>query len=176
MHEKTADTAVEPAEQSRAPRALLCHRTDGRFRVRVAEHRKDDAYLEAVREALSSHPSVISVETTALTASVLVLHRGETEEVLRFASTAGLFEVVPAGDRDPAIVRWLDALDRFDTDFLFPQMEDKPQRAATGLFMLAVLQVLRGSTLPSAPTLLGDAMSLLRKAREAAQRNKRGDS
>ena len=50
------------------------------------------------------------------------------------------------------IVDWLDRLDRFDTEFLFAKMERSPQRAATGLFMLAVLQALEFSIQATAST------------------------
>lgn len=172
MQQETSETGAKSVDRTRVPRASLCHRTEGRFRVRVAEHRKDEAYLAAVREVLSSHPAVSRVETAALTGSVLVLHRGDASEILSFAAAAGLFEVCAPVDHGPAIVHWLDALDRFDTDFLFPRMNEKPQRAATGLFMLAVLQALRGSVLPSAPSILGEAMALLRKARAESERGK----
>lgn len=172
MGQETSKTEPEPADRTSAPEALLCHRTKGRFRVRIAERRRDEEYLREVRRALERHVAVVAVETTALTASVLVVHRGELEEILTYAERAGLFQLVTR-EQDPAIVRWLDALDRFDTDVLLPRLNDKPQRAATGLFMLAVLQALRGSILPSAPTLLAEAMVLLREARARAEREAR---
>lgn len=175
MQRRTSETEAEPVDPAEPPRALLCHRTDGRFRVRIADHRKDDAYLEKVRERLGRHPSVVGVETAALTGSVLVSHRGDADEILAFAAGSGLFAVSSGMDREPAVVRWLDALDRFDTDFLFPRMNEKPQRAATGLFMLAVLQAVRGSVIPSAPSLLGEAMALLRKARAESAARERND-
>jgi len=176
MQRQMSETEPKPADRDRPPRALLRHRTAGRFRVRIADRRKDEAYLENVREGLSRHPSVVRVETAALTGSVLVSHRGDPDEILDFAKSAGLFTVSPSAGHDPAVIRWLDALDRFDTDFLFPRMNERPQRAATGLFMLAVLQVLRGSVIPSAPSLLGEAMALLRKARAESERCDRDDS
>ena len=172
MQQKTSETQAESVDRAQAPSAVLCHQTVGRFRVRVASRRKDDSYLRLVRETLERHGSVLEVETMSLTASVRVLHRGDLMEVLSYAENAGLFRVTPKEPRAPTIVHWLDMLDRFDTDVLFPRMEKNPQHAATGLFMLAVLQVLRGSVLPSAPSLLAEAMALLRQAK---QRNERDD-
>ena len=168
MQHKTSKTGVESVDRTQAPRAALCHETAGRFRLRIAERRKDEAYLREVREGLARHVLVLKVETASLTGSVLVLHRGDRAEILSYAERSGLFRVASRERHAPAIIRWLDALDRFDTDFLFPHMNERPQRAAAGLFMLAVLQVLRGSVLPSAPTLLGEAMRLLREAPERA--------
>ncbi len=176
MQQPMSETEAEQADRGSPPRALLCHCTDGRFRVRIPDRRKDETYLETVREGLGRHPSVISVETAALTGSVLVSHHGDLDEILSFAASAGLFAACPLPDHDPAVVRWLDALDRFDTDFLFPRMNERPHRAATGLFMLAVLQVVRGSIIPSAPSLLAEAMALLRKARAESEERDRGDS
>jgi hypothetical protein len=175
MPYKTSETEPEPVDQTEAPQAVLCHRTAGRFRLRVAERRNDEAYLGRVREALEQHASVLEVATTPLTGSVLVLHRGDEADVLASVEASGLFRVTRERDRTLTIVHWLDELDRFDTDFLFARMNEKPQRAAIGLFMLAVLQALRGSFLPSAPSLLGEAMGLLREGRARANRDKRRD-
>jgi hypothetical protein len=172
MQHKTSETGAEPADRVKPPCAVLCHQTVGRFRLRIAERRKDDAYFQQVREGLQRHASVLGVETTSLTGSVLVLHRGDSAEILSDAENADLFRVAPKEHQPPPIVHWLDALDRFDEDFLFPRMNEKPQRAAIGLFMLAVLQALRGSILPSAPSLLGEAMALLRKTRAERESDK----
>jgi hypothetical protein len=144
--------------------------------VRVPARRKDETYFEQAKRALGGHASVRAVETTSMTASILVLHEGDSAEILSDAERAGLFRVESPEHRDPTVVRWLDALDRFDSDFLFARMDQKPQRAATGLFMLAVLQALSGSILPSAPTLLGEAMRLLREARQRSERERRSDA
>jgi hypothetical protein len=157
------------------PKALLCHQTTGRFRVRIPEKRKDDAYFACVKAAIEQLPSVVGVETSAMTGSVLVVHTGDCNELLRQAERAELFRRTEETPQTRTIVHWLDQLDRFDSDFLFARMEQKPQRAATGLFMLAVLQVIRGSIIPSAPSLLGEAMSLLRKARAETERTKDRD-
>lgn len=146
------------------PKALLCHRTVGRFRVRVPEKRKDEDYFDAVKKALEEHEAVHEVRTTPLTASVLVIHRGECSDLLDHAESAGLFRSAEEPPPSRTIVDWLDRLDRFDSEFLFARMGQEPQRAATGLFMLAVFQVIRGSIIPSAPSLLGEAMRLLREA------------
>jgi hypothetical protein len=139
--------------------------------VRIAERRGDAAYFAEVREALEQELSVREIATNAHTGSVLVLHRGDLTDLLQRAHDIGLFRTKPAEARTPTIVHWLDNLDRFDREFLFARMRERPQRAATGLFMLAVLQVLRGSILPSAPSLLGEAMALLREGRDRVEGN-----
>jgi hypothetical protein len=175
MPHKTSQTETEPVDRAMAPRALLCHRMEGRFRLRIAECRGDAAYFERVQEALGRHASAHEVSINPFTGSVLVLHHGDPAELLDHAEEIGLFRTTTERHETATIVHWLDELDRFDTDFLFARMKERPQRAATGLFMLAVLQALRGSFLPSAPSLLGEAMQLLRDAREKA-RSERGGS
>ena len=171
MPQQTSETGAKSANEVPLPSATVCHRVPGRFRVRIAECRGDAAYFERVREALEQESSVLEVATNARTGSVLVLHRGDSAAVFECAQASDLFCARPAAPRTPAIVNWLDDLDRFDTDFLFARMRERPDRAATGLFMLAVLQALRGSILPSAPSLLGEAMSLLREARARKEGN-----
>lgn len=169
MHQQTSETGAKPADQHMLPCAVVCHRAPGRFRVRIVERRRDEAYFTRVGEALAQEPSVLEVTTNPRTGSVLVLHRGDLAALLERARAIGLFSTKPAEPRTPTVVQWLDDLDRFDADFLFARMRERPERAATGLFMLAVLQALRGSFLPSAPSLLGEAMGLLREARARAK-------
>jgi len=175
MPPQTSETRAKPASQVIPPSALVCHRIPGRFRVRIVECRGDVAYFTRVKETLEQEDCVLEVATNPRTGSVLVHHRGEPALVMERAEATGLFCARPAGPRTPTIVHWLDDLDRFDTEFLFARMRDQPQRSATGLFMLAVLQALRGSILPSAPSLLGEAMALLRENRARSERNEEPD-
>ena len=69
MQQKTSETRAESADRAKAPSAVLCHQTLGRFRVRIASRRKDDAHLQLVRETLERHASVLEVETMSLTGS-----------------------------------------------------------------------------------------------------------
>jgi hypothetical protein len=151
------------------PKALLCHQTAGRFRIRVPEKRKDEPYFGAVQEALEQQDSVHEVRTSPITASVLVMHSGDCASLLEHAERAELFRCAEQPRPGRTIVDWLDRLDRFDSEFLFARMAQHRQRAATGLFMLAVLQVIRGSVIPSAPTLLAEAMRLLRETEPEAE-------
>lgn len=165
MQKETSEIGAKSAETSMLPKAYLCHRTVDRLRVRIPERRQDEAYLSMVKEALEQHASVIEVQTTPITGSVLVIHSGDWADLLEHAERAGLFQSTQEHRPRPTIAHWLDRLDEFDREFLFARMERHPQRAATGLFMLAVLQGVRGSIIPSAPSLLGEAMRLLRQAR-----------
>ncbi|MGD8316693.1 MAG: hypothetical protein PVH21_10770 [Myxococcales bacterium] len=175
MPPKTPPTEAESAEASMLPKALLCHRTVGRFRVRVPEKRKDEAYFSTVKQVLEQHEAVHEVRIAPVTASVLVIHGGQCAQLLDHAENAGLFRSAEERRPSPTVVQWLDRLDRFDSEFLFARMAQHPQRAATGLFMLAVLQVVRGSIIPSAPSLLGEAMRLLREAEREAHRDPSSD-
>jgi hypothetical protein len=167
--------AAKRAEPPMLATAWLCHQTSGRFRARVPERRGDDAYFARVKEALEQHDATVEVVTNPVTASILVLHRGNSADLLSYAETAGLFRATTEGPAPATVARWLDKLDRFDTEVLFARIKENPQRAATGLFMLAVFQALRGSVLPSAPTLLGEAMRLLRQWHEKQERSESGE-
>ena len=174
MPQETSQRGTERVEPGAAPGAVLCHQIPGRFRLRVSERRSDEAYFAHVCEELEQQAVVVSVSTNPSTGSVLVFHGGDPGELFQHAESIGLFRITTERRETGTVVELLDALDRFDTDFLFARMNERPQRAATGLFMLAVLQALRGSFLPSAPSLLGEAMRLLREAGED-NRSKAGD-
>ena len=169
MPQQTSETGAKSADRATLPSAVVCHRAPGRFRVRVPECRRDQAYFERAKEALEQEAAVLEVTANPFTGSILVLHQGDEAVLLRRAESIGLFRATRDKHSTPTIVHWLDNLDRFDTEFLFARMSEEPQRAATGLFMLAVLQALRGSFLPSAPSLLGEAMRLLRESRAATE-------
>jgi hypothetical protein len=178
MPRKTPATGANPAESVAVAvaTAAVCHQSAGRFRVRCRERRGDEAYFARAKQALEQHASVLEVATNPTTGSILVLHRGDCSELLNHAEGAGLFRCQTPRDTTQTIVHWLDRLDRFDAEVLWARMDQNPQRAATGLFMLAVLQALRGGILPSAPTLLGEAMRLLRKHRDEGERQDDGES
>lgn len=167
-------TGAKRADKTTVDKASLCHRTTGRFRVRIPARRGDEAFFARARQVLLQHASVREVRANAMTGSLLVLHVGECAEILAHGEAVGLFESTREPPTRQTIAGWLDRLDKFDEDFLWARMDDSPQRAATGLFMLAVLQALRGSILPSAPTLLGEAMRLLRERRASAERSPGG--
>ncbi len=176
MPRKTPETEAKRAEAPPRATAALCHQSTGRFRVRCSERRGDEAYFEGVKQVLEQHVSVLEVATNPNTGSILVLHRGDCSELLKHAEAAGLFRCETPKDTRQTIVHWLDRLDRFDAEVLWARMDQNPQRAATGLFMLAVLQALRGSILPSGPTLLGEAMRLLRQHRDGDEQDGDGKS
>ena len=154
-------------ESPMLPKALLCHQVPGRFRVRVPDRRGDDPYFARIEAGLKQNSAALQVTTNPLTGSVLVLHAGDGTDLLDHAERAGLFVCTTERPPSETIASWLDRLDRFDAEVVWARMGKEPQRAATGLFMLAVLQALRGSVLPSAPTLLGEAMRLLRNSAAA---------
>lgn len=164
MPTKTSQAGAASADEVALPLAVLSHRTAGRFRVRVPGKRKDEPYFVRAKRVLEQHDAVDEVHIAPTTGSILVIHGGNHSVLLEHAADAGLFHCVEQHPASGNIVDWLARLDRFDREFLFARMRRQPQRAAIGLFMLAVMQVARGSVIPSAPSLLAEAMRLLREA------------
>ncbi len=158
------------------PKAFLCHQVPTRFRVRVPDRRGDDAYFAEVKTGLEQNAAALEVTTNPATGSVLVFHSGDGADLLNHAETTGLFLCTQERPSPTTIVDWLDRLDTFDSEVLWERLDRNPQRAATGFFMLAVLQVLRGSVLPSAGTLLGEAMRILRENAETNAQKRASDS
>ena len=163
MPQETPELEPKPAEPTMVARALLCHQTVGRFRVRVPERRGDEAYFERVRGILGQHASTLEVATNPITGSILVLHRLDSVDLLEYAETEGLFRSTKASPPPHGIPGWFDKLGTFDAEALWARTEKAPERAATGMFMLAAMQALRGSLIPSASTLVLEAIRLLRQ-------------
>jgi hypothetical protein len=161
------------------PDAEIIHALPGRARLRVGARRRDSEWLAAAAAALRNAPGVEDVTASALTGSLLVRHRGELEEVVKWAETQELFRVVqpaeasrsdaaaPAADEphaarlltpllDPRILRLLGqrVAGRVAAE------SDPRQVAAAVLALLGALQMARGQVLPAAVTLLTEAFKL----------------
>ncbi len=129
------------------PNAFVCHESLGRVRVRIREKKYDLDYFSRTQATLSKLHYTDWVEIKALTASILIKHNTELKTLLSDAEELGLFGC---------------ALDAQATDAPSPVLTEAMQSPwmVKGLLALGTLQILRGSPLAPASTLLMDAYRL----------------
>lgn len=80
------------------PRAVICHVTSGRLRLRIPERRRDEAFFAHLEERLSAWPGVEHVGVDAITAGVVVRFADGPAFAARIRET-DIFELE---ERDPA--------------------------------------------------------------------------
>lgn len=76
------------------PKARVIHSIPGRLRLKVTNRRGDKQFYNELASKVQEMPSVKSVQTNAVTGSVLVKHDGSVETLLAEAVTAGLHDVI----------------------------------------------------------------------------------
>jgi len=148
------------------PEARVTHRIPGRARLRVPERRGDAAWFEGLERQLGPVSGVLRLTTSPGTGSVLLLHRGPLEPLLRHAEERELFRCVaerPPSSEAPA--GWAAALDRLrrSDPHVDRLLGGRPDTAAFGALLLGalgVLQLARGHVLPAGSSLLVDAIQL----------------
>jgi hypothetical protein len=125
----------------RPPTARVARQGRRRLRLRFAERRGDDGYLNWLVVQLSALPDVTHVQAHPLTGSILILHSSDSASVLDSAAGAGQFTIA-AEEHEPGPL-----LDREVASVAVPL-------AAAGILSaFAVWQLLRGRVLPPAVTL-----------------------
>lgn len=82
-------------ERMTLPTAQLEHAIPGRMRLRVPSRRGDARYFAYVAEQLQGHADIVTLRTSAVTGSVLILHRSEPTAIAAFAREDGLFDLAP---------------------------------------------------------------------------------
>lgn len=131
------------------PEAWLSHRCPGRARLKIGDHRGDEAYLAALSRRLAAAPGVTSVTANALTASLLIRHEGALDDILSYAADQDL---VRLSDR-PVYAR---------SEFSEPDEISLKGLATLAIFGLGVFQLVRGNVLGPATGLFTLAWHLYR--------------
>jgi hypothetical protein len=144
--------------------ALLTHRTASRARLRVPARRRNATWFEQARRTLLECGAVRSVAVNPLSASILVTHAADFDQVVEFAAARGLFAVqAPSMPAIPASEHFAGKLRKVDTRLqeLSRGAVDARAVAFAGLLLAGVWQLLRGNILPAAGSLVWYAFSSL---------------
>jgi hypothetical protein len=144
-----------------APLAIIAHASPGRVRFRIPERKGDQEYFQALRAVFERCPSVQSVEARAATGSILLLHSGTLEHMVRDEGIGRLLTFAPS--QEPEVLRCPPprgrAPDRQRNQVNWSGM------AALSLVGVSIVQVLRGNlTAPAWHTALWYAYNLGRSA------------
>jgi hypothetical protein len=168
----TADGIPDAGLHTPAPpvRAEVAHVLPGRLRVRVPSRQRDAAWFAEAARVLEAMPGTGPVTANPVSASLLILHREPSDQVLAFARARGLFdaEVATAHAVGFPPTRAFShevkgALERADLALRFASGGRSDLRSMTfaALVLGAAVQAVRGQLLPAAGTLLAYALSAL---------------
>jgi hypothetical protein len=97
------------------PAAFVTHVSKGRVRVKIPAKKNDGEYFSQLKNFLLPLPGIVKVETNTLTASVLVLHNLELNDlrdlktVSDYSEMLGLFKLAEAPSDNGTIGRDLAA-------------------------------------------------------------------
>ena len=141
-----------------APKAYLSHGVQGRHRIHIPEKKLDLAYFSNLEKKYAGLPGVTSVRVNPKTASVLIQHKLEPQQLFDFGSLHDLY-----------VISELEAeIARGETEE--PNAEDAVKhvhRVSFGLLLgFAAVQMARGNYLAPASSLIGDALNLWPKLRK----------
>lgn len=142
-------------------RAQPCHVLPGRMRLRIPARRHDTAYFADVERHLSHCDGVEAIETSALTASVLIRHVCTADAITAYALEHGLFTVEAGNDAAPARRRHLATRNAAAPGTPDETAEGNGMLTAS-LAGLGILQSLRGQFMAPGLTLLWYAYHLWR--------------
>jgi len=144
--------------------AHVVHQLPGRLRLRIPEHRKDEAFFDSLAGRLREIEDIISVSRDALTASLLIHHQVPEDRIWSFLEELLELTLQPA----PATAT---AYSLSSVGAGIQAVNHSLQRASGGatdlrtlLFLLlvglAIRQILRGQIMIPATGLLWNAFEL----------------
>tara|TARA_B100000614_G_C14499859_1_gene474219 strand:+ start:430 stop:873 length:444 start_codon:yes stop_codon:yes gene_type:complete len=139
---------------ARPPEAFIGHRSPGRLRLKLPDHKGDSSFFARVAETIAALPMVTAVRVNPLTGSVLVLHGGDADAILAHGDEAGLFALARRPFAPPSAAE----AEPFDPSALI----------AFVIAALGVVQVFRGNILGPAAGLFWIALSVARNALASA--------
>lgn len=145
-----------------APSARIVHKIPGRCRLRTHGMKRNGAYFAELGSGLSQIDGVLSVQTSPLTESVLIVHEGSIDPVLREAELRGYLHV-DDGPQEPYLAGLDRALSRSDAKLRQATAGRMDFETLTFLGFLAggIYQISQGRALPAGVTLLRYAVELV---------------
>jgi Heavy metal associated domain 2 len=72
-----------------APVAFVSHKTGSRLRLKIPSRKKDHAFFASLAEKFSAVEGINAVETSPLTAGVLLTHSSDPDQVVDMVMAAG---------------------------------------------------------------------------------------
>ena len=157
------------------PKAYMSHQLESRVRLYLPFEKGNTLAFELIEEKLPECGEVERVQTNPLTGSVLIHHRRNLPEVIRFSQAHELFEVDQTLEHHQNWTQDLmEKLGEIDKRLIAATEGDLnlASLAALGLLGAGAFQLSRRHYLPAASTLITDAMRiLLQVSRSVSQKN-----
>jgi hypothetical protein len=150
------------------PTAYVCHRMNGRIRLRVPSRRGDPEFFARCLEEIEKEFGC-KVQINSFSGSVLVVSKEGEEALLARVVALGLFELVekPPAERasDPVAAQMRRGLSQLDEHLKEASSGrlDFVSVATLGLLGLGAIQALRGASVGPASSLFLHALSLVNK-------------
>lgn len=132
------------------PLAYLGHQCPGRARLKFAANRGETEHFAALSALIAEAPGVVSIRANALTASLLILHKGPLEEIVTFATSRNLLRL----SEQPVYAQ---------SQVIEPEEISLGGLATIAVLGLGVVQLLRGEILGPASQLFGLAWHMLQQ-------------
>ena len=151
-------------------KAVPCHLTRGRIRLRILESGPEES-LRSAAEKLLAVPSTLEVRFSALTHSLTLFHcLGSNREYLDSINQLHLIQLTTPNDQEPLSVLYpprngfLKALDQLDERIRYLTAEECNLRIAGALIFagLGLSQIKNGMGLPAGLTLLVNASRIFK--------------
>jgi hypothetical protein len=161
------------------PIATVVHAMPGRARVRVLAKMGDEAFFSELGRAVGAHPDVREVRCNVGTASVLIVHQGPLEPILKRLVVQGYVRLAPQGPKHSALHRLEFALERGNERLVAQTQGAVSFETLTFLAMFAagLWQLKRGKFLPAGMTLFSYAYeALLRDSFRELERSQQGQA
>lgn len=132
--------------------ASICSETPGRLRLRLERAGRNEEALFAIAKTLRSAPGVESVTASPVTGALLIVHHGDSRQVLDYARQHQLLSPIkaPPTQLRPSAQATNDARDML------------AKMGALTLFGLALYQAQRGKFLPAGLPMVFQGLSFLR--------------
>ena len=160
------------------PKAHISHQMKQRTRIRIPSHRHSVSFFTELEQKLSRHENVEKVQSNPVTASVLIIHRGDFNEIATFSKSHHLFviekEIRPETPKsnEPWINSIAEKITNLDQALKGSTQNrwDLPTASATGIIGLSMVQMFRKQWLPPAWTLLCEAYVIFVQNKETKKK------
>lgn len=157
------------------PVAYIVHQIQGRMRIRIPSKRRDQGYLDAVAQKLRECEGIRSLETNALTGSILITHNLDSDTITAYLEQSGLFTLdPPEASITPFAQGVADQLHNMDDRLKAKTwgVLDFSGLAFLSLVLASAVQLTKRNVWPAGGTLLWYALSVLPSAKATREGTK----
>jgi Heavy metal associated domain 2 len=158
-------------EINMAAECFVAHTIPGRTRLRVPEMRKNYDYFEDIQRDLADCPGIESIETNSSTGSILIIHSCSVDELKQYLTNRGLVTFREENEKaisiTDSVAHSIRKIDRQICSFTSNNVSSK-EMIFSFLVLLSLYQMIKGSILPAASTLIWYGLNILEPLKKPA--------